>query len=438
MDSKIETIAREARDYVDRVIIPIYRQEPLLHVPTIDYDFRVRFPGKHEVPAAELLKEAVAIMEPGSGVSLYAHIPQCSYRCNFCTYAVTLGGNEEEDAGRLIKELDDLSVALPLYKANVSSLYFGGGTPTTLSPEEIYKLVRGFADRLPITPETEVSMEGSPDTITREKITAAHNAGVTRFSVGVQTFDEAALEACNRGHSSKQAEDAVKLLTGSDFQEVNVDLMRGLPYQTLELFVDDLLRIIEYRPETLHVYRMRVRRKNQLQSKFEHNVDRLKLPSTEETCAMQYAADRLLAEYGYKRQHTAGWSMTSPKVFSDRWQQQIPLISFGWRAYSLFQFGEWHNSDQLGSWRSQVDQGKPAIKKAWKYDPNEAILRRMLFQLKTMEGFRNHQNLPEEYRGKLGKLEELGVIESRGDSFVLTDAGFMIGEEAIRYLSVEY
>lgn len=440
LDKKIKTMAGGAREYVAQVVNPLFQQEPLLHVPTKDYEFRVKFPGKHEVQPMELVKDVADKIRPDERISIYAHIPQCRYRCNFCTYAVTIGGNADEDAQRLLKELNGLQRLLPIDKAKISSLYFGGGTPTTLTPRGIYDLVHGFIERLQITPETEVTMEGSPDTITEERVDKAKKAGVTRFSVGVQTFDERILNACNRQHTAKQAEEAIKLLAKFNFREWNVDLMRGLPYQTLESFANDLLRIIDYDPTTINVYRMRVMRKNELRSAFERDVESLGLSSIEDICAMQYVADSLLIERGYRRQHTASWSKTTSKVFEDRWQQQIPLIALGWRAYSLFQFGEWHNNGQLGTWRSHIDNSEAAIEKAWKYEPNESELRRVLFQLKTSQGFKKSDKdlTDKNCQQRLRRLEDLGIIERRGDSFIFTDRGFIIGEEAIRYLSLAH
>ena len=408
---RIGAIAGEARQYVAKVVNPLFQQE--------------------------LERKIIGELPEDERISVYAHIPQCMYRCNFCTYAVTLSGNVDEDAQRLLKELNGLQRLLLIDRAKISSLYFGGGTPTTLTPRGIYDLVHGFIERLQITPETEVTMEGSPDTITEERIDKAKKTGVTRFSVGVQTFDERILNACNRQHTAKQAEEAIKLLAKSNFREWNVDLMRGLPYQTLEGFANDLLRVIDYDPTTINVYRMRTMRKNELHSVFERDVEQLGLSSIEDICAMQYVADSLLAERGYRRQHTASWSKTTSKVFEDRWQEQIPLIALGWRAYSLFQFGEWHNSKQVGTWRSHIDNGETTIEKAWKYETNESKLRRVLFQLKTSQGFKKSDKdlTDKNCQQRLRILEELGIIERRGDSFVFTDRGFMIGEEAIRYLS---
>lgn len=441
MDNKIiQQIAEESRTYVKAKIVPIFKQEPLLYVQPRDYEFRVKFPGKHEVHRSVLIPQVINQLNDNKKISIYAHIPQCEYRCNFCTYAVTLSGDADEDAYRLLKERDALHKLIPLNIAKTSSLYFGGGTPTTLSSDGISNLVRGFVSQLQITSETEITMEGSPDTINEEKLYAAKEAGVTRFSVGVQTFNEEILNICNRKHTTKEAENAIELLSKAGFQEFNVDLMRGLPNQTLEGFIDDLLHAVNYNPTTIHVYRMRVMRKSELHSVFENSLEQLVLPTVEEVCAMQYAANKILTDKGYQQHHTASWSKTQTKVFEDRWQQQIPLIALGWRAYSLFQFGEWHNSKQLGTWRSQVDSGEVPIETAWKYNPLEQELRHLLFQLKMSSGVKVQyiESLNKPYISKFKRLVDLGIVKNQDGSFTLKDEGVIVGEEAIKYLSLEH
>lgn len=434
----VSTLAQEAREYIAEEITPLFSEEPQLAVPTKQYEFRVKFPGKQEVPNLELM-EKVAEQIKKDKLSLYAHIPRCNYRCNFCTYAVTVSGNPNEDADRLLREKETLEKILRFDNVAISSLYFGGGTPTTITSEAISRLVGGFVNSLPLTLNAEITMEGSPETITKEKIEAAQKAGVNRFSVGVQTFDEKILNECNRQHTATQAEKAIQLLCESGFPKVNVDLMRGLPHQTVEGFINDLLHVIDYQPETIHVYRMRVQRTGELHTIFEHNLEKLALPSLKEICAMQYLAHKVLTENGYQREHTASWTKIGTTMYKDRWQQQIPLLAFGWKAYSLFQFGEWHNCEQLGEWRARVDKKETAIEKAWKYDEQEKALRQVLFRLKMASGVPEQQieSLSELPYSRFMRVYGLGIVENRDNSFVFSDKGIIIGEEAIKYLSLE-
>ncbi len=441
-NSEITSLANEARRFVESELEPIFAKEPRLFVEAPQYEFRVKFIGKQVADPKAVIEELERRWQTIPEISLYAHIPRCKYRCNFCTYAVTITGNPDEDAARLLKEKNLLQGTIPIQEKPVSSLYFGGGTPTMLSSQAIFDLVNGFASELPTNKKTEVTMEGSPDTITKEKVDSAKKAGVNRFSVGVQTFNQKILDACNRGHTAEQAEQAIRLLCESGFREVNVDLMRGLPSQTLEGFIGDLLKVIRYNPETVHVYRMRLMRQDELKSIFGIRQNELELPSVKDIAAMQYAAKKLLEENGYSREHTGAWSKVKPKVFEDRWDKQIPLIAFGWRAYSLFPFGEWHNPEQLSRWRSLVDEGKIPIEKAWQFGQEERELRWLLFKLKT-SGVS-----PKEFEKEFGKpfsqasqfstiqkLQEIGVLHQTEKSLKLSKNGAIVGEEAIRLLS---
>ena len=181
-------------------------------------------------------------------------------------------------------------------------------------------------------------------------------------------------------------------------------------------------------------------RKGELQTVFERGLEQLSLPSVEDVWAMQYAANKLLTDNGYQRHHTASWSKTKAQYYEDRWRQQIPLIALGWRAYSLFQFGEWHNSGQLGTWRSKVDTGEVPIETAWRFSQTEQELRHLLFRLKMSDGIEEDYilSLNEPHISKFKRLIDLGIVKKKGKSFVFTPEGVIVGEEAIRYLSLEH
>lgn len=126
-------------------------------------------------------------------------------------------------------------------------------------------------------------------------------------------------------------------------------------------------------------------------------------------------------------------------MYKDRWQQQLPLLAFGWRAYSLFQFGEWHNCGELSEWRRRTDGKEIAIEKAWKYNEHEKNLRQVLFRLKMVSGVPEQQiqSLDEQPYSRFQRLCDLGVLEKKDNSFVFSPPGIIIGEEAIKYLSLE-
>lgn len=440
----VNSLLREAREYVSNKVKSVFAVEPQLAVSAENYDFLVRFFGRNEIDRSLLINETIARLA-SANISLYAHIPQCVYRCKFCTFGVTLDSNAGADAHRLLVEADNFRGVVDITSKPVTSLYFGGGTPTVLPPESIRDLVGGYRRRFNVGTDTEVTMEGSPDTISPEKVVAAREAGVTRFSVGVQTFDEAILANCDRRHTATQADESVVLLCESGFREVNVDLMRGLPGQTLEGFAQDLLRVIEIGPHSIYIYRMRLQRAYELPSRFLKNAQRPEFPALEDVIAMQFVADRLLREHGYHRRHTAHWSKKSDstRYSVDRWQRQEVLFAFGWMAYSFSPIGEYYNVQQLGRWRQLVDSGLPTYEKACRYTPDEEELRWVMFTLKTLDlspaQFSLHFGKPLSESvvwSKLQQLVELRILEEENGSLTFSDQGFLIAEEAIRFLSL--
>src|SRR3989339_1059748 len=165
-----------------------------------------------------------------------------------------------------------------------------GETPTTLSAKGIGRLVKGIREHYQIPRGVYANMECSPDTITPEKVAAAHEAGITRLSMGVQTFNNEILERCERGHTGELAEKACKTLLQQNFQDLNVDLMRGLPGQTPEIFADDIEKFIETKIPSLHLYRLRLPPKHPLLRSEPYTRNYVR-----DVLAMQIIADRSLS-----------------------------------------------------------------------------------------------------------------------------------------------
>jgi oxygen-independent coproporphyrinogen-3 oxidase len=194
-------------------------------------------------------------------LSLYVHLPWCLKKCPYCDF------NSHESKGepgavpeaRYLDALRaDLEAALPLvWGRRVGSVFIGGGTPSLFSPEGIDRLLADVRARLPLEPGTEVTLEANPGTFERERFKAFRGAGVTRLSVGVQSFDDAALQRIGRVHDAAQARAAVEEAAAA-FDTFNIDLMYALPGQSLADLRRDLDAALAYAPPHLSIYHLTV------------------------------------------------------------------------------------------------------------------------------------------------------------------------------------
>ena len=193
-------------------------------------------------------------------LSLYIHLPWCLRKCPYCdfnSHEVPRGGVAPEQA-YLAALMADLEGALPLvWGRSVSSVFIGGGTPSLFSPEAIDQLLAGVRARLRLEPGCEVTLEANPGTFEKDRFRAFRQAGVTRLSLGVQSFDDAALKAIGRVHDRAQALVAAEEAAAA-FETFNLDLMYALPGQTLEGLRQDLSTALALSPPHLSVYHLTI------------------------------------------------------------------------------------------------------------------------------------------------------------------------------------
>lgn len=217
-----------------------------------------------------MAQSIIRLMRPGTlqlqalpPLSLYVHLPWCLRKCPYCDFNSHEWRDGKElpvDTARqyLAALRADLEAALPLiWGRPVVSIFIGGGTPSLFAPEQIAELLSDLRARLPLEPGCEITLEANPGTFERERFNGFREAGVTRLSVGVQSFDDAKLAALGRVHSSAQARAALAEAAAS-FETFNIDLMYALPAQTLEQLAQELDTALSFAPSHLSVYHLTI------------------------------------------------------------------------------------------------------------------------------------------------------------------------------------
>ena len=191
-------------------------------------------------------------------LSLYVHLPWCLRKCPYCDF----NSHEQPGAVPEARYLDalraDLEAALPfVWGRRVVSIFIGGGTPSLFSPESIDRLLTDVRARLPLEPACEVTLEANPGTFERQRFRAYRQAGVTRLSVGVQSFDDARLRALGRVHDASQARAALEEASRA-FDTFNIDLMYALPGQTPGDLGEELRQALAFEPPHLSIYHLTI------------------------------------------------------------------------------------------------------------------------------------------------------------------------------------
>lgn len=179
-----------------------------------------------------------------SGV--YIHIPFCAYKCHFCDFATALRDKDfhKEYALTVTKEIKSRLSDLP-EKPDVHTIFYGGGTPGLFETENLELIHRTLAENINLLPDNEISLETNPENVTIEKAKFWQQLGINRLSIGVQSFSDKELSLLGRGHSAKEASEAVEIASNAGFENINCDLMYGLPSQDLLLWQNSVSCFIQ-------------------------------------------------------------------------------------------------------------------------------------------------------------------------------------------------
>jgi oxygen-independent coproporphyrinogen-3 oxidase len=207
--------------------------------------------------ADRFLREGTLRLPSLPPLSLYVHLPWCLKKCPYCDFNSHQHAREGLPERQYLDALRaDLEAALPLvWGRKVQTVFIGGGTPSLFSPDSIDRLLAEVRALLPLEPGCEITLEANPGTFERDRFRGFHQAGVTRLSVGVQSFDDEALKRVGRVHDAAQARAAVEEAAAA-FETFNIDLMYALPGQTLDALARDLDAALAFQPPHLSIYHL--------------------------------------------------------------------------------------------------------------------------------------------------------------------------------------
>lgn len=303
-------------------------------------------PAADDAPA--VVRDIQHYMRPGllqlpslPPLSLYVHLPWCLKKCPYCdfnSHEWRLGADVAGDAPlpeqRYIDALvADLEAALPLiWGRTVHSIFIGGGTPSLFSPAAIDRLLGDIRARLRLEPDCEITMEANPGTFEKNRFRAYRSAGVTRLSIGVQSFNDAHLQALGRVHDSAQALAAVQEAAQA-FDTFNLDIMYALPGQTIEDLERDLRTALAFAPPHISIYHLTIE-PNTYFAKFPPAV-----PEDDQAYAMLDRITEMTAEAGMARYEVSAYARPGHQCFHNtNYWQFGDYLGIGAGAHSKLSF----------------------------------------------------------------------------------------------------
>src|SRR4051812_5910150 len=263
-----------------------------------------RSPGSYNCCVTQVALERpgvvkLALLPP---LALYVHIPWCVRKCPYCDFNSHERSGALPEAEYVNKLLEDLESLLPsVWGRRLTSVFIGGGTPSLFAPQSIDALLSGVRARLPLEPGAEITLEANPGTVEAARFRGFREAGVNRISLGVQSFDDRMLAALGRIHGAAEARNAITTALAS-FDNVNIDLMYGLPGQTLDMARADIGEALACGVPHISAYQLTI----------EPNTVFYRrpppLPEHDDCADMQLAVEAALAAAGYQHYETSAFA----------------------------------------------------------------------------------------------------------------------------------
>jgi putative oxygen-independent coproporphyrinogen III oxidase len=357
---------------------------------------------------------------------LYVHVPFCLTRCGYCDFN-TYAGLDHLAGGyvdALAREAELWSVEWK--GVEFVSLFLGGGTPTTLSAASLVKLLGQLQAAFPFVPDAEITSEANPDTVDEPYLKTLLDAGVTRLSMGVQSFDPAVLAALERIHSPEAALRAFAAARAAGFGNVNLDLIYGAHGEMLASWQRTLLRAIELRPEHLSCYALTIEPATPLGRKVAAGL--VPAPDPELQADMYELACRLLADAGYEHYEVSNWARSGYRCTHNMgyWEGR-PYLGLGAGAHSYRDGVRWWNVRPPQQYMAEVSAARRPVGGEERLTDQEQRLERLLLGLRMSDGIPAEWIDDDRADSFLGE----GLAERRGGRLALTERGLFLANEVV-------
>ncbi|MGE5138952.1 MAG: radical SAM family heme chaperone HemW [Rudaea sp.] len=378
-------------------------------------------------------------------IAVYIGIPFCKTICTYCDFNVYahLGKLFDAYVDAVKIELEIAAGAAPT-PLQMRSLAFGGGTPSILPAALLVSLVEAACSHFITVPGGEVTLEANPGTVNPEKLVALKQVGVNRLSLGVQTFDDARLKAFNRRHTAEESREAFEIARRAGFSNINVDLIFGLPEQTLQQWEETIDRALGWAPEHLSLYGLQVEEGTALHRQIARG--RVPQPDPDLAADMYLLAEDKLSAAGFLHYEISNYARPG---FESRhnltyWLNQ-PYLGFGAGAHSYFRGERYSNLKSPTDYIGLLHEHRSVV------DTRELISRDLEIGETMMLGLRLERGIAfdqfqarfgldarDKFGGTIGQLVEWGLMQTDEERMRLTTRGRLISNQVLwRFLPDE-
>jgi putative oxygen-independent coproporphyrinogen III oxidase len=361
-----------------------------------------------------------------TSAGLYVHTPFCRSKCPYCDfYSIN-------DDSLIPGYLAALDTEARLYRDQFpafDSLYLGGGTPSWLSDAHLAELMTNLRRYFALAPDSEVTLEANPDDITAHKLAVFRDLGVNRLSLGVQSFNEAELRFLGRRHTARQTLRVLDLIRAAGFTNLGLDLIYGLPGQTMAAWVKTLETALNFAPEHLSCYQLTLADDTPMGRM--GAAGQVRLPDEETQREFFLLTAQFLKERGYRHYEVANFARE--EGFRCRhnlkYWTHLPYLGLGPAAHSFQGGRRWWNVASVENYCAALNAGRPPLAGAETLTPAQIRLETLYLGFRTQEGV-SLAAIREQPHGEriLRELRQAGLVRVRRHRVMATASGLVVAD----------
>ena len=362
-------------------------------------------------------------------LGIYVHIPFCKHKCYYCDFISY--ANKTEYVKRYVEAVIKEIKSYDLKEYIITTIYLGGGTPSYIESEYIKKILEALKNQFDIEDDCEITIEVNPGTVTKDKLEEYKKCGINRLSVGLQSINDKLLKQIGRIHDYKQFLQTYELARKVGFDNINVDLIIGIPNQTMKDIELEMDEIIKLEPEHISTYSLIVEEGTTLEKQLQE--ERYKLPKEDLEREMYWYIKKVLERKGYQHYEISNFSKKGKESRHNKncWEQK-EYIGLGVASHSYLNNIRYSNTENLEKYIENIEDNKLQLNRIVHEKQIEADKEKefMLLGLRKIEGV-SIKSFKEKFdknplcifKEELDKLEKQQLIKVMGDDIRLTDKG---------------
>ncbi|MCK5632430.1 radical SAM family heme chaperone HemW [bacterium] len=360
-------------------------------------------------------------------MSLYIHIPFCSKKCFYCSFAIFIGNEQHIDL-----YLRCLKKEIRQYKKKkVKSVYIGGGTPTFLNGRQLEKLFNIIKEKFYFKDTAEITIEANPEDLTLDKLKLIKQLGINRFSLGVQTFSDKYLKMLGRNHNVECSVKAYENIRRAGFENINLDLIYGFDGQTLKELESDVKDICRLGSEHLSLYTLGIEKNSNFFTK------KIQVPDNQSAAKQYLLVKKIVKQYGFRQYEVSNFAKSKKKSTHNlNYWQGGDYIGLGMGAHSHIKARRFWNTDKFFEYtRMMEDQGFSMLGEE-RLKNKERLIEALLFGLRMNKGV-NVERLEKKYscridcdrQKKIDYFISRELLVKKGDVLKVTQSGQLLLDE---------